>query len=69
MDDVLLWERGYLERKYKLKAEIIEAGLTTEKGKQFGVYAIQVLRVEMWDGRERRWHIYRRYSDFYVSAY
>jgi hypothetical protein len=64
-DDILLWERGYLERKYTLKAEIIEAGLTTEKGKQFGVYAIQVIRIENWDGRERRWHIYRRFSDFY----
>jgi len=64
-EDILLWEKGYLERGYRLKAEIIEAGLTSEKGKQFGVYAIQVVRVESWDMKERRWHIYRRYSDFY----
>jgi len=64
-EDVLLWEKGYLERKYRLKADIIEAGLTVEKGKQFGVYAVEVVRIESWDGRERRWHIYRRYSDFH----
>jgi hypothetical protein len=64
-EDVLLWEKGYLERKYRLRADIIEAGLTVEKGKQFGVYAVEVVRIESWDKRERRWHIYRRYSDFY----
>ncbi|CAL8110442.1 unnamed protein product [Orchesella dallaii] len=64
-DELLSWEKSYLDKKYRLYAEIIEAGLTSEKGKQFGVYAVAVTRKGIVDGIEKKWHIYRRYSDFY----
>ena len=60
----LAWEKNLWSRKYKLNAEIIEAGLASEKGKQYGVYAVQVTRDD-YDKKEKKWHIYRRYSDFY----
>jgi sorting nexin-13 len=60
----LAWEKNLWARKYKLNAEIIEAGLASEKGKQYGVYAVQVTRDD-YDKKEKKWHIYRRYSDFY----
>ncbi|CAG7829085.1 unnamed protein product [Allacma fusca] len=61
----LSWEKHLLLKKYKLNAEIIEAGLASEKGKQYGVYALQVTRVDDYDKKEKTWHLYRRYSDFY----
>lgn len=64
-DELLNWEKAHLDKKFRLRAEIIEAGLTSEKGKQFGVYAVEVTRKDILDGLERKWHIYRRYSDFY----
>lgn len=40
------------------------AGIVCDKGKTFGIYAIQVLR-QYDSGFLEQWHIYRRYSDFY----
>jgi len=62
-NQLLMWEKNYLEHSFSLHAEIIQAALSSEKGKQFGVYAVQVTRRD--GGKEFKWHIYRRYSDFY----
>ncbi|XP_063620148.1 sorting nexin-13-like isoform X1 [Cydia splendana] len=44
-----------------LQASIIETALMQDKGKTIGIYAIAVTRVS----DNEKWHIYRRYSDFY----
>ncbi|GLV38789.1 snazarus [Carabus blaptoides fortunei] len=49
---------------FTLSVDIIEAGVMSEKGKTFGIYATQVTK--MFDtGFLEQWHIYRRYSDFH----
>ncbi|XP_060810894.1 sorting nexin-13 isoform X2 [Amyelois transitella] len=44
-----------------LSATIIETALGQQKGRTYGIYAIQVKRLS----DNVVWHIYRRYSDFY----
>lgn len=64
---LLTWEKNAWERKYRLKAEIIEVALTVDKGNTFGIYVIRATRTEENGAQKytREWHIYRRYSDFY----
>lgn len=65
-EDLLIWEKELWCKKYKLKAEVIETALTVEKGKTFGVYVVLATRLDEYDQtNEKKWHIYRRYSDFY----
>lgn len=49
---------------FSLSVHFIETGIVCDKGKTFGIYAIQVTR-NYDNGMIEQWHIYRRYSDFY----
>ncbi|KAL3282364.1 hypothetical protein HHI36_005550 [Cryptolaemus montrouzieri] len=59
-----LQEKNLRSEKYSLSVNIIETGIVCEKGKTFGIYAIQVSR-QYDTGFLEEWHIYRRYSDFH----
>lgn len=49
---------------FLLSVAFIETGIVCDKGKTFGIYAIQVTK--RYDANSlEQWHIYRRYSDFY----
>lgn len=50
--------------RFEIKAEIIETGIVNDRGKTYGIYAVAVTKT--YDtGYQEKWHIYRRYSDFY----
>ncbi|XP_071451053.1 sorting nexin-13-like [Hetaerina americana] len=51
-------------QSYLLLAEIIETGVVNDRGKTYGIYAIHVTK-RYESGHEEKWHVYRRYSDFY----
>ncbi|XP_044751321.1 sorting nexin-13-like [Coccinella septempunctata] len=63
-DDNNLVEKNLRSENYTLTVKIIETGIVSEKGKTFGIYAIQVSRQHE-TGFLEEWHIYRRYSDFH----
>ncbi|XP_031789640.1 sorting nexin-13 isoform X1 [Nasonia vitripennis] len=50
--------------RFELTVEIIETGIVSDKGKTYGIYAVAVTKVYD-SGYQEKWHIYRRYSDFY----
>ncbi|XP_057319343.1 sorting nexin-13-like isoform X2 [Microplitis mediator] len=49
---------------FELTAEIIETGVVNDRGKTYGIYAVAVNKIYD-SGYKEKWHIYRRYSDFY----
>lgn len=49
---------------FTLTAQIIETGLFNDHGKMYGIYAVFVCKTYE-SGHQEKWHIYRRYSDFY----
>ncbi|XP_034255128.1 sorting nexin-13 [Thrips palmi] len=49
---------------FALTAEIIGTGLLNDHGKSYGIYAVSVCK-SYESGFQDKWHIYRRYSDFY----
>ncbi|XP_046396118.1 sorting nexin-13-like [Ischnura elegans] len=51
-------------QSFILLAEIIETGVVNDRGKTYGIYAIHVTK-RYESGHEEKWHVYRRYSDFY----
>ncbi|KAG8224739.1 hypothetical protein J437_LFUL005308, partial [Ladona fulva] len=51
-------------QSFILLAEIIETGVVNDRGKTYGIYAIHVTK-KFESGHEEKWHVYRRYSDFY----
>ena len=36
-----------------------------DRGRAYGVYALEVKRWDPTTGRQHCWHVYRRYSDFH----
>ncbi|XP_023314813.1 sorting nexin-13-like isoform X2 [Trichogramma pretiosum] len=50
--------------KFDLSVEIIETGIVNDRGKTYGIYAVAVKKAYD-SGYQEKWHIYRRYSDFY----
>ncbi|XP_063234403.1 sorting nexin-13-like isoform X2 [Bacillus rossius redtenbacheri] len=49
---------------FTLSAEIIETGIVNDHGKTYGIYAVSVAK-QYETGYQEKWHVYRRYSDFY----
>lgn len=64
VDESPLGEKNLRTENFILAVKIIETGIVSEKGKMFGIYAIQVSRQHE-TGFLEEWHIYRRYSDFH----
>lgn len=62
--DPKLREKELKSGDFVLTVHFIETGIVCDKGKTFGIYAIQVSR-QFASGSLEQWHIYRRYSDFY----
>ncbi|XP_043498083.1 sorting nexin-13-like isoform X2 [Polistes fuscatus] len=50
--------------RFKITAKIIETGIVNDRGKTYGIYAVAVTKCYD-SGYQEKWHIYRRYSDFY----
>lgn len=50
--------------KFEITAKIIETGIVNDRGKTYGIYAVAVTK-SYDSGYQEKWHIYRRYSDFY----
>lgn len=50
--------------KFEITAKIIETGIVNDRGKTYGIYAVAVTK-NYDSGYQEKWHIYRRYSDFY----
>ncbi|XP_024944002.1 sorting nexin-13 isoform X2 [Cephus cinctus] len=50
--------------RFEITAEIIETGIVSDRGKTYGIYAVAVTK-NYDSGYQEKWHIYRRYSDFY----
>ncbi|KAK6618548.1 hypothetical protein RUM43_012939 [Polyplax serrata] len=50
--------------KFLLAAEIIDTGVVQDRGKTYGIYALYVSKI-FENGFVEKWHVYRRYSDFY----
>ncbi|KAK2580520.1 hypothetical protein KPH14_006255 [Odynerus spinipes] len=50
--------------RFEITAEIIETGIVNDRGKTYGIYAVAVTKCYD-SGYQEKWHIYRRYSDFY----
>ena len=49
---------------FRISAIIIETGIVSDKGKTYGIYAVAVTKT-FDSSYQEKWHIYRRYSDFY----
>ncbi|XP_012528442.2 sorting nexin-13 isoform X1 [Monomorium pharaonis] len=49
---------------FEITATIIETGIVSDRGKTYGIYAVAVTK-NYDSGYKEKWHIYRRYSDFY----
>ena len=63
--DLSLWIYSFtVALRYRLNKTTHFTGIVCEKGKTFGIYAIEVNR-KYETGYSEEWHIYRRYSDFY----
>ncbi|XP_058808919.1 sorting nexin-13-like isoform X2 [Phymastichus coffea] len=56
--------RKLQQGRFDLSVEIIETGIVNDRGKTYGIYAVAVAKVYD-SGYREKWHIYRRYSDFY----
>ncbi|XP_015430920.1 PREDICTED: sorting nexin-13-like isoform X1 [Dufourea novaeangliae] len=52
------------EGRFTITARIIETGIVSDRGKTYGIYAVAVTK-SYDSGYQEKWHIYRRYSDFY----
>ncbi|XP_043686176.1 sorting nexin-13-like isoform X1 [Vespula pensylvanica] len=52
------------EGRFEITAKIIETGIVNDRGKTYGIYAVAVTKCYD-SGYQEKWHIYRRYSDFY----
>lgn len=52
------------QSRFEISARIIETGIVSDRGKTYGVYALSVTK-SYETGYQEKWHIYRRYSDFY----
>ncbi|XP_012150514.1 sorting nexin-13 isoform X2 [Megachile rotundata] len=50
--------------RFEITARIIETGIVNDRGKTYGIYAVAVTK-SYDSGYQEKWHIYRRYSDFY----
>lgn len=50
--------------RFVIAAKIIETGIVNDRGKTYGIYAVAVTK-SYDSGYQEKWHIYRRYSDFY----
>lgn len=50
--------------RFEITATIIETGIVNDRGKTYGIYAVAVAK-NYDSGYKEKWHIYRRYSDFY----
>lgn len=50
--------------RFEITATIIETGIVNDRGKTYGIYAVAVTK-NYDSGYKEKWHIYRRYSDFY----
>lgn len=50
--------------RFVITATIIETGIVNDRGKTYGIYAVAVTK-NYDSGYKEKWHIYRRYSDFY----
>jgi len=50
--------------RFEIIATIIETGIVNDRGKTYGIYAVAVTKNYDLSYKEK-WHIYRRYSDFY----
>jgi len=50
--------------RFEIAATIIETGIVSDRGKTYGIYAVAVTK-NYDSGYKEKWHIYRRYSDFY----
>lgn len=50
--------------RFEVAATIIETGIVSDRGKTYGIYAVAVTK-NYDSGYKEKWHIYRRYSDFY----
>ncbi|CAK9818287.1 Sorting nexin-13 [Anthophora quadrimaculata] len=50
--------------RFEITAKIIETGIVNDRGKTYGIYAVAVTK-NYDSGYQEKWHIYRRYSDFY----
>ncbi|XP_053985689.1 sorting nexin-13-like isoform X1 [Hylaeus volcanicus] len=50
--------------RFEINAKIIETGIVNDRGKTYGIYAVAVTK-SYDSGYQEKWHIYRRYSDFY----
>lgn len=57
-------EPEYGVGKFQLNVEIIDSDVVEDKGKTYGIYALSVVRTYQ-NGFSEKWHVYRRYSDFY----
>lgn len=56
--------RKLQQGKFEITAKIIETGIVNDRGKTYGIYAVAVTK-NYDTGYQEKWHIYRRYSDFY----
>ncbi|XP_076756780.1 sorting nexin-13 [Xylocopa sonorina] len=56
--------RKLQQGKFEITAKIIETGIVNDRGKTYGIYAVAVTK-NYDSGYQEKWHIYRRYSDFY----
>nr|CAD7261410.1 unnamed protein product [Timema shepardi] len=64
-DDKLLAKKQQLTQgPFSLIADIIETGIVNDRGKTYGIYAVSVAK-QYENGYTEKWHVYRRYSDFY----
>jgi len=50
--------------RFEITATIIETGIVSDRGKTYGIYAVAITK-NYDSGYKEKWHIYRRYSDFY----
>ncbi|XP_076638982.1 sorting nexin-13 isoform X1 [Colletes latitarsis] len=50
--------------RFEINVKIIETGIVNDRGKTYGIYAVAVTK-SYDSGYQEKWHIYRRYSDFY----
>ncbi|KAJ8688132.1 hypothetical protein QAD02_023927 [Eretmocerus hayati] len=68
LDDNAVYDQNVIRKlqqgRFELSVEIIETGVVSDKGKTYGIYAVAVTKIYDTGYREK-WHIYRRYSDFY----
>lgn len=66
--DESIYDQGAIKKlqqdRFEVAAAIIETGIVNDRGKTYGIYAVAVTK-SYDSGYQEKWHIYRRYSDFY----